>query len=215
MSSFDSIHTMSLFQRFAIYLNKNITAGKDYLCDFNRIKQELNPADILLIEGRSRISRYIKRITNSPWTHAALYIGSVESIKSDDIKQRIKQHYHGDESKPLVIESLAGSGTVISELDSYKTDHIRICRPNGILPQDITKVISFAANHLGYDYDVKHFIDLGRFYLRSLLIPRRLLSRLFSKHRLKPIKKFAPPDWQCIQINTISNPSTHSKPLQK
>ncbi|MEK6596248.1 MAG: lipo-like protein, partial [Pseudomonadota bacterium] len=35
----------------------------------------LQPADILLIEGNTRVSVAIKYLTQSTWSHAALYIG--------------------------------------------------------------------------------------------------------------------------------------------
>ena len=48
--------------------------------DFNRLKYEIRPGDVLLIEGRSRISNIIRTITQSPWTHAALYIGRLSGF---------------------------------------------------------------------------------------------------------------------------------------
>lgn len=36
----------------------------------------LRPGDVLLIEGHSRVSTAIKYLTQSTWSHAALYVGS-------------------------------------------------------------------------------------------------------------------------------------------
>lgn|SRR5678816_689661 len=36
----------------------------------------IRPGDILLIEGNNRISGIIKYLTQSTWSHAALYVGS-------------------------------------------------------------------------------------------------------------------------------------------
>ena len=35
------------------------------LCDFERIMYEIRPCDVLLIEGRSRVSRVINQVTQS------------------------------------------------------------------------------------------------------------------------------------------------------
>ena len=35
----------------------------------------LQPGDVLLVEGNSRVSVAIKYLTQSTWSHAALYIG--------------------------------------------------------------------------------------------------------------------------------------------
>lgn len=39
----------------------------------------LRPADVLLVEGNTRISTVIKYLTQSNWSHAALYIGNALS----------------------------------------------------------------------------------------------------------------------------------------
>src|SRR3970040_3110932 len=35
----------------------------------------LHPGDVLLVEGHSRVSTAIKYLTQSTWSHAALYVG--------------------------------------------------------------------------------------------------------------------------------------------
>jgi hypothetical protein len=173
---------MGLLEKFSLFLNRDIYPEKNYLCDFNRIKHELKPADVILIEGRSRIGEIIKRLTNSAWTHSALYVGRLHDIDDPNIRELIKHHYTGNPRDQLIIESLAGSGTIVSSLESYNKEHIRICRPTGLHYNDVQHVIMFAAEHLGYEYDSRHFFDLGRFYLRSKLIPRRWLSYLFKNN---------------------------------
>lgn len=41
-------------------------------CDFNHMRFELRPGDVILVEGRSRVAEVIKRVTQSPWSHTAL-----------------------------------------------------------------------------------------------------------------------------------------------
>ena len=62
------------------WLTRNTAPSRAYLCDFDRIRYELRPGDVLLIEGRNHISNVIKQITQSPWTHSALYIGRLHDI---------------------------------------------------------------------------------------------------------------------------------------
>jgi hypothetical protein len=42
------------------------------------LRKTLEPGDVLLVEGNSHISRVIKYLTQSTWSHAALYVGPVE-----------------------------------------------------------------------------------------------------------------------------------------
>jgi hypothetical protein len=43
------------------------------------LRAVLRPADVLLVEGNTRISTAIKHLTQSTWSHAALYVGSDEA----------------------------------------------------------------------------------------------------------------------------------------
>jgi len=171
-----------LIDKITRYLRKQIREKRGYLCDFGRLCHEVRPADVLLVEGRDRISRIIQRITESTWSHASLYIGKLHDIEDPALREHIHLHYKGRPNDQLVIESHLGEGTVISSINRYKDDHIRICRPSDLSYQDAQKVIAFALSRLGKPYNIRHIMDLGRFLLASPLIPRRWMSTLFRHH---------------------------------
>ncbi len=150
------------------------------LCDFERILYEVRPCDVLLIEGRSRVSDSIRAFTQSSWSHAALYIGHLHDIEDPDIQGLLAKHYQGPPNKQLVIEGIMGKGTIISPLSNYKKDHIRLCRPKGISRIDAQQVISYAIKKLGTPYDVRQIFDLARFMLPWTFMPRQLRSKLFE-----------------------------------
>lgn len=147
--------------------------------DFNRLKYEIRPGDVLLIEGRSRISSVIRTITQSPWTHAALYIGRLIDFEDESLQEMVRKHANVKENTRLIIEDLLDQGTVITPLNFYNNHHMRICRPIGITPSDLQLVISHAIRALGQPYNVRHFIDLARFILPWTIMPRRWGSSLF------------------------------------
>jgi len=150
------------------------------LCDFDRIKYEIRLCDILLIEGRSRVSEVIKQITQSAWSHAMLYVGRIHDIENPVLRKHIKEYYDGDESEQLVIESVLGKGTVVTPLEFYRGDHIRICRPKGISRADSQKVIGFSIGRLGMEYGIRQNLDLARFFMPWSIFPRRWRSSLFG-----------------------------------
>ncbi len=153
-----------------------------YLCDFDRICHEIIPGDVLLVEGTNRISNIIKKVTQSPWTHAAIYIGRLHSIEDPKLREIVRKYYHGSAQRQLLVETIVGRGTLISPISFYKNHHIRICRPTGLSHKDAQTVIGFAIRHVGHTYDTRHFLDLGRFLLASRwFIPRRWKSSLFEK----------------------------------
>ena len=156
------------------------------LCDFGRICHEIIPGDVLLMEGSSYVSQLIKRVTHSYWTHASLYIGRLHSIQNLETRKMILEYCVCDPSDQLLLETWPGQGTVINPITKYQDEHIRICRPTGISFEDTQRVITYAVSHLGGDYNMRHFFDLGRYMLASKWLPARWGSSLFKKH--KPTK---------------------------
>lgn len=156
------------------------------LTDFERVKYELRPCDVILAEGRSRVSEVIKLITQSPWSHAFLYVGKMHDIENPMLRERVQQHYKGSSDEPLIIESIMGKGTVIVPLSQYEPDHLRICRPKNISRQDAQQVIAFAIGRLGMEYGIRHNLDLFRFLMPWNILPRRWRSSLFTQAMGKP-----------------------------
>lgn len=163
------------------FLSKEKPPRKFPLSDHDRIAHELRPCDVLLVEGRSRISAFIRWLTGSPWTHAALYIGRVYDIEDADIQRLVGLHHDGDPSERLVVESLLGHGTVVRPLEKYRQDHLRVCRPGRLAYQDGQQVIRYAASRLGVDYDVRQIFDLARLLFPWSILPRRWASSLFTE----------------------------------
>ena len=162
--------------------NQNMQANNNY----DHMLRDLRPGDVILFEGRSRVSEVIKIITLSPWTHAALYIGRVSEITDPDTLVIVEQHYNGNSAEPLVIESLLGFGTVINPLSEYTSDNLRVCRPDGLSFEDQNKVVCFAAEHLGMNYDVRQLLDLARFMFPYAILPRQWRSSLFQHNAGRP-----------------------------
>jgi hypothetical protein len=154
--------------------------------DFNRLKYEIRPGDVLLIEGRSRVSHIIRTITQSSWTHTALYIGRLIDIEDEETQNLIRQHIDVKENVRLVVEDILDRGTVISTLSSYRNHHIRICRPIGISPSDLRVVIQYVLKSVGQPYNVRQILDLARFLLPWTIMPRRWGSSLFRRSSGEP-----------------------------
>ena len=49
----------------------------------------LAPGDVLLVEGNTRVSGAIKYLTQSTWSHAALYIGDALQAPADTEEQPV------------------------------------------------------------------------------------------------------------------------------
>jgi len=162
------------------WLTRERPPAETPLCDFNRLRFELRPCDVLLVEGRSRVSEVIRVISQSPWTHAVLYLGRLFDIRDPRLRARVEASFEGDPEEQLIIEAVLGEGTVVSPLTRYQQDHLRICRPDGLSADDAQQVLAYAIRRLGSTYDVRQLLDLARFLLPWSVFPRRWRSSLFQ-----------------------------------
>jgi hypothetical protein len=127
----------------------------------------IKPGDILLIEGRNHISGIIKYLTQSTWSHAALYVEPIAGRETA-------------EGEPCdLIESNLDDGIVCVPLSKYFKFHTRICRPVGLSPDDCKVVCNYAIERIGLHYDLKNLIDLAR-YLVPLPVPQRWRRRMIA-----------------------------------
>jgi hypothetical protein len=133
----------------------------------DRLSTSLKPGDVLLIEGNNHIAGVIKYLTQSTWSHAALYVGPIGDRVSA-----------AGEALTLV-EAELGLGVVAVPLSKYGNAHTRICRPVGLSEEDRARVCTYACERIGFDYDVKNILDLAR-YLFPLPVPRRFRRRMMA-----------------------------------
>lgn len=174
--------TVRIWQWMLHWLTREGAPHEILLSDFTRLSASLKPGDVILVEGRTRIAGVIRLITQSSWTHAALYIGRLHDIQDHSLRRLVAAYDQADHSEQLLIEALLGEGTRVSPLTKYQGEHLRICRPKGLCPDDAQRVIAHAVRRLGSDYDVRQLIDLARFLLPWGILPRRWRSSLFE-HR--------------------------------
>lgn len=171
-----------LSNAFVRWLNYEYPPEEIPLCDFERIRYELRPCDVILVEGRCRVSEIIRTITQSSWSHSALYIGRLHDIDDPLTREHVSQYLQASPDTQLLIEGMMGQGTILSKLNTYEKDHIRVCRPKGLSPQDAQCIINFAVSKLGLEYDVRQVFDLARFLLPWKFFPRRFRSQLFERN---------------------------------
>lgn len=127
----------------------------------------LQPADVLLVEGNTRISSAIKYLTQSTWSHAAMYVGN--SLGDSSQTQSL-----------VLIEADVEQGVIAVPLGKYAAFNTRICRPVGLTPDDRRQVVKYMTERMGHAYDLKNVTDLARYLLPTPPVPvtwrRRMLA---------------------------------------
>jgi len=133
-----------------------------------RLQTLLEPGDVLLVEGNTRVSAAIKYLTQSTWSHAALYIGDALG------------HGLDPETAPTLMEADLNQGVIAVPLATYARFNTRVCRPVGLTAEDRGRVVAYTASRLGDAYDLKNLIDLARYLLPTPPVPSFLRRRLLA-----------------------------------
>lgn len=155
--------------RLADYLSRERPRGAQAgLVDPAALAATLRPCDVLLVEGSTRLSVAIKYLTQSTWSHAALYVGGALGAAS------------AGRDPNVLIEADVREGVRAVPLSEYASMHTRICRPAGLTQEDAAGVIAYAAARIGHQYDLKNVIDLARYLLPTPPVPARFRRRLIS-----------------------------------
>jgi hypothetical protein len=115
------------------------------------LRDTLQPGDVLLVEGKGRISGIIKYLSQSTWSHSALYVGPITGAVTDDGEPHV------------LIEANIDEGVVSAPLSKYLHCQTRICRPVDLSKADCGKVCRYASERIGLGYDFKNVIDLMRY----------------------------------------------------
>lgn len=136
--------------------------------DPETLRRVLLPGDVLLVEGNQKISAAIKYLTQSTWSHAALYVGDAMPEPED-----------GSE-RPRLIEVTLGEGCIAVPLSRYRTYNTRICRASGLTPEDRDAVVSFMVGKIGLRYDLKNIVDMLRYFLPTPPVPVRWRRRMIA-----------------------------------
>ena len=109
----------------ASYLSKELPGYEPFTpSDPDHLLGVIQPGDVLLVEGNNRISGIIKYLTQSTWSHAALYVGPIDGAVTE----------HGEPH--VLIEANIGEGVASAPLSKMKimraftlTYHLTNSRP--------------------------------------------------------------------------------------
>ena len=108
------------------YLNRQTLGAYPHpAADLALMSQILKPADVVLVEGKRRISTAIKYLTQYSWSHARIYVGGCGGL---DAEGRVRAFVEADMEKGVrafPIEELEGlhlrdlGGDTLDKLDVY------------------------------------------------------------------------------------------------
>ena len=149
--------------QLAQYLTKeHIDEDHYFRVSIDEIKSTLEPGDVVLVEGQSRVSSAIQFITSSNWSHAAIFIGEAGSLSH------------------CLIEVKAVDGCKFTDIDVYMHHNLRICRPVFLNNKKRKILIDYLIKKIGSKYDLKNIIDLIRYIFPNPPVPKKLRRNLIG-----------------------------------
>lgn len=136
--------------------------------DFDSLCAALRPGDVLLVEGNEKVSTAIKYLTQSTWSHAALFVGD-----------RLAETGDGP-ARARLVEVNLGEGCVAVPLAKYETFNTRICRAKGLRRSERDAVVEFMVARLGTKYDLRNIFDMLRYFVPTPPVPVHWRRRMIA-----------------------------------
>lgn len=139
--------------------------------NFDAFRDVVRPGDVVLVDGRQRVSTAIKYLTQSTWSHAALCVDA-------DFPR----------GAGAFVEADALEGVRLVKIRNFEGLHVRICRPVGIDSTAIGAVCRYAMRRIGHEYDLRNVIDLARYLLPIPPVPAGWRRRMIALGSGEPTK---------------------------
>ncbi|RIL06823.1 MAG: lipo-like protein [Proteobacteria bacterium] len=208
-----------LVERIVDYLNEPLpNYERRAHNDVAALVADLRKADVLLVEGDQRVSAVIRYLTQSCWSHSALYIGD-ELLRRGGERAAWARDAFGDGAEHMLVEALP-RGVVVAPIDKYVDYNLRICRPHRLRPEHVREMMDDAVASIGWRYDLRNVFDLARYLIPVKVVPPRLreaalhfgsgeptevicsslIARLFAKVRFPILPLVTFPDGAAVQV---------------
>ena len=139
--------------------------------DPHALRRTIRKGDVVLVEGDNRISVVIKYLTQSSWSHAALYVGDELLRQGGELAERTRRDF-GADAEHLLVEALP-SGVLAAPLAKYIDYNIRLVRPHRLRPEHMKQILGEAIGAIGWHYDLRNVLDLLRYLLPVQVLPHR------------------------------------------
>ncbi len=125
-----------------------------------RLYRHIRRGDVVLVEGELRISQLVKYVSQSQWSHSALYVGDELLRRGGQLREQALANF-GELADRLIVEALPDEGVIAAPLDAdpYRLP-LNMRHYSQILPRDFDlspyfQIIKFNIGEEG-PFDYKH-----------------------------------------------------------
>lgn len=124
----------------------------------------LQPGDVILVAGKTRFASLVCRLTQSTWSHVAIYVGP---------------GHHPDPAH-CIVEADVEAGVRMITLAGLNDHDIQVVRASRLPETSRQELIDYLLARVGLSYDLPHVIELAKLVLFApsplgrWLSPRRM-----------------------------------------
>src|SRR5438034_5716530 len=93
--------------------------------DLETLRLTVRKGDVILVDGDQRVSLVIKYLTQSSWSHIALYVGD-EAVRRAPERRTELEAAFGADAEHLIVEAEM-TGVLLSPISKYLHNNIRVC----------------------------------------------------------------------------------------
>ena len=159
-------------RRLLDWLSEPVPANEQHVWnDPHALRRCIPKGDVVRVEGDNRISVVIRYLTQSSWSHAALYIGDELIRHGGEIAERTRREF-GADAEHLIVEALP-RGVIAAPLAKYIDYNLRIVRPYRLRPEHLKQILGEVIGAIGWQYDLRNVLDLLRYLLPVQVVPLR------------------------------------------
>jgi hypothetical protein len=161
-----------MFKKFGLLLAQYLSEPRDTFIPGTSqpgdLACSLQKGDVLLVDFTSRFGSVVKYLTQSSWSHAAIFVG--DTLNQTNAKGEALNLVEAD-----VIE-----GVRAIPLSEYECIHTRICRPVGLNNEELDTVLQHVISRIGHTYDLKNIFDLARYLIATPPVPNSWKRRMLA-----------------------------------
>jgi hypothetical protein len=134
-------------RRVSAYLNQPYARYVPTVtADIDQLRRVLLPGDVILVDGNTRFAALVKHLTQSTWSHVAMYVGPLS-----------------EQADPLcIVEADIEYGVRGIALSELRGMHVRIVRAAGLGESKRAEVARQVAARIGQIYDFDCAFGLAR-----------------------------------------------------
>ncbi len=141
--------------------------------DPQALRRHVRKGDVLLVDGDSRVSPIIRYLTQSCWSHAALYVGDELLRRGGERAEPRPRDLRRRRGAPARRGAAARRGRV-APLEVRRLQHPHLRGPIGCGREHLRADRRRRVAAIGWRYDLRNVLDLARYLIPVHVVPTAL-----------------------------------------